>query len=559
MDFHARRMRTSVRFTFSRMEPVGGSISSALKTLIVASGFLMLHGCADEPTALRPGLPQPLSSVANAVQDVPAVTIDLPATPRPWDTSSVALALAITAGEGRAVIALKNLGSARALQTGIRAGVSSVAIQQGIELLQARGVEIIDVLAHIGAVRVRLAPALVAPLRDHPLVDFIEPRQYGEIAAQTTPWGITLVRAPEAWSITTGGGAKILVIDTGHDQGHEDLPAVPSLNCAGAYGGCSDGNGHGTHVLGIATARNNTLGVVGVAPGLGNSDVYVYAACTSTGSCPTDDVTAGINSGIFTTDVISLSLRQPYDAAQASAVAQAWLNNIVLVAAAGNNGGNSVIYPAVYTNVIGVSGVNEDKSFANPAPCGHSSNWGSHVDLSAPFTANSTYPNNNYVSLCGTSMATPHVSGAAALLFSQNPTWTNQQVVDRLFATSEDRGDRGRDDLFGYGIVDAAEAVGVQPPPPLSVSIDGPTQIEPGATCTWYAVVGNGTSPYSYQWTASQMAPSSGTDYYFTASKDAGSFATSWPLKVVVTDAVGGQGEHEITVYEDPSAGLCPF
>jgi hypothetical protein len=65
--------------------------------------------------------------------------------------------------------------------------------------------------------------------------------------------------------------------------------------------------------------------------------------------------------------------------------------------------------------------------------------------------------------------------------------------------------------------------------------------------------------PYSYQWTASQMAPPSGSDYYYTASKDAGSFATSWSVKVVVTDAANGRGESEIIVYENASAPVCPI
>jgi hypothetical protein len=113
--------------------------------------------------------------------------------------------------------------------------------------------------------------------------------------------------------------------------------------------------------------------------------------------------------------------------------------------------------------------------------------------------------------------------------------------------------------LQNNGATNVTRTSGYPPGPSFPVSIDGPTQIQPGGTCAWYAVVTGGTAPYSYQWTANQMAPSSGSDYYFTGSKDSGSFATSWLLKVVVTDAVGGQGEHEITVYEDPSAMACAF
>ncbi|MBA4156735.1 MAG: S8 family serine peptidase [Gemmatimonadetes bacterium] len=159
-------------------------------------------------------------------------------------------------------------------------------------------------------------------------------------------------------------------------------------------------------------------------------------------------------------------MRQPYDAAQANAIAQAWNNDIVIVAAAGNDQGRTQVYPARYTNVVGVSGVQRNKSFASTSPCnGARSNYGPHVDLSAPFWALSTVPTNRYederAGWCGTSFATPHVAGAAALVRAKNPTWTNRQVVDRLFATAEDRGSPGRDEYYGYGIVDAAAALGI--------------------------------------------------------------------------------------------------
>ena len=300
------------------------------------------------------------------------------------------------------------------------------------------------------------------------------------------------------------------MIDVGHTQGHEDLPAVPSANCSGQYGGCDESYslGHGSHVLGIWTARNNAVGVVGVAPGVANADVYVYGACDNLGECYSTSVAAGINAGIWTADVINLSLQMPYDAATANAVAQAWNNDIVLVASAGNNMGPTVVYPAGYANVVGVSGVRTDGSFASWSLCvlpgggSASSNYGSHVDLAAPFWALSAVPSgyqDETDGWCGNSMATPHVSGAAVLLRSQHPTWTNQQVVERLFATAEDRGATGRDNYYGYGIVDAAEAVGyIPPPPPFYVYAEAPGLVTVKRT---YSLNGSASEPASgWQW-----------------------------------------------------------
>jgi subtilisin family serine protease len=491
---------------------------------------------------------------------VPAVKIDLPPAPRAWDRDPAALAQAVANGGGYAVVAFKEPGSARALATGPRGAVTAGTVRAGLELLERSGAEVVELLDAIGAARVRITPQAAAELAGHPLVDFVEPRQHGELLAQTTPWGITLVGAPSFWSATgvTGSGAKVEIIDTGHQQNHVDLPAVPTANCSGAYGGCDDGSGvswHGTHVLGIVAARNNTDGVVGVAPGIANADVYMYGACDSSyGSCPTDYVTAGINAGIWNVHVMNLSLSQPYDAAQATAIAQAWSNGIVIVAAAGNNLSNTTIYPAAYTNVIGVSGVNSDKSFAASGTTGCSgySNYGSHVDLAAPFSAYSTLGVNTYGTLCGTSMASPHVTGVAALLKSQNPSWTNQQIVDSLFARAEDLGTAGQDVYFGYGLVRP-----VRPVSAPTANITGTTSITSAGTYTWQANAAGGNSSYTYSWeyrvqgAGTWTAVGTGSSYSRTVALTDPSFE----LRVTVTSAgLTGSDTHLVQVVSGTGA-----
>jgi minor extracellular protease Epr len=485
-----------------------------------------------------------------APQNVPRTRIDLPPRPRPWDASTAALANAIAAGEGYAVVAIKEPASAPTLRTGVREAVSARTVSDGLALVRGRGIEVFDVLDRLGMVRVRGAPALIAALRGHPLVDFVEPRQYGSIAAQTgtqiRPWGITMVRAPVAWQLTRGGTVTFEIIDTGHEWGREDLPFPPFENCNGVYGGCNDGpdTWHGTHVFGILAARDNSVGVVGVAPGVADASAFLYGACLSSGpsagSCPTDEVTAGINAGIWTVRVMNLSLTQPYDAAQASAVAMAWGNDdIVIVAAAGNNIGYvDPVYPASYTGVIGVSGVLSNKVFASSSVCGTFSNNGPMVDLAAPFEAYSTWGAAGYETACGTSMATPHVAGAAVLVRAAYPTWNNTQVESRLFSSAEDLGLAGRDDHYGHGLVDAAAAVGYP-----RVSIVGPTSVRPRVACYWYSTVEAGTPPYSYSWSA-PGGFSTSSDFTYT---NQGSNFTIW-LTVRTAEGRSVQVSQPVTV-----------
>jgi serine protease len=539
--------RTKQAFTFTR----------SLLLLMVAAA------CSDMPVS--PGSPAAggesapsLSASARSPRDVPAVRIDLPASPRAWDRDPAALESAIVTGSGYAVVAFKEPGSARALATGHRGAVTAGTVRAGLELLQRNGAEVIELLDAIGAAQVRIAPARAVELARHPLVDFVEPRQYGHVEAQTTPWGITMVGAPTFWSTNTGTGAKVEIIDTGHQQNHVDLPAVPSANCSGLYGGCNDASTaswHGTHVLGIVAARNNVDGVVGVAPGITGANTYMYGACDDYGSCPTDEVTAGINAGIWNVHVMNLSLRQPYDAAQATAVSQAWSSGIVIVAAAGNNLSNTVLYPAAYTNVVGVSGVNSNKTFAASGTTGCSgySNYGSHVDLAAPFSAYSTVGINTYGTLCGTSMATPHVTGVAALLRSANPTWTAQQTVDSLFARAEDLGAAGKDIYFGYGLVRVTRPVSSS----VSASISGSDYLLAGETGYWTATASGGNGTYSYQW---QYKTVIGTTWSNVGTNSPnysrGAGLRSFQLRVIVTSNGASTTSPVFDVYVE-SEPMC--
>lgn len=264
------------------------------------------------------------------------------------------------------------------------------------------------------------------------------------------------IDAPEAWAISKGTGVRVAVIDTGIDYTHPDLAA----NYAGGFdfvnndGDPMDDHGHGTHVAGtIAAALNNPTGnpaeeegVVGVAP---NAQILAYKVCRGDGTCDDFAIEQAIARAV--TDgakVINMSL----GAAQVSgtlndAVQDAWNAGLVIVAGAGNDGTTARFYPAAFDNVISVGAFDEDDRRAS------FSNYGDWVDISAPGNVIlSTYPlaacalsntpgdTGCYNWLSGTSMATPHVSGAAALVWSRSDVTTNSQVVDILLNSADPQG-----------------------------------------------------------------------------------------------------------------------
>ena len=266
-----------------------------LAVLPLALGIL--GGCSERPTA--PNRPAArhfsLGLRTGDPVDVPSVRIDRPPHLRTWDTSDVALVAAIAAQDGHAVLGIKETTSTRAIDGGLRGAVTAATVRASVDALRAQGLEIVQLYDALGAVHVRMDPMLAPALRQHQYVDYVEPRQWFQVAgvplrrtaspkailSQSVPWGISMVRAPSAWAITRGSGTVIELIDTGHDRGHEDLPLVPLNHCAGYYGGCDDAFPipHGTHVLGIWTARDNAVGVIGVAPDINDGDVYSYGAC----------------------------------------------------------------------------------------------------------------------------------------------------------------------------------------------------------------------------------------------------------------------------------------
>jgi hypothetical protein len=454
------------------------------------------------------------------LNDVAELIVDAPPEPRAWDQSDSALVEALGRSDHKAYVAFKRPGSQKFLETqhlavqepwnpkrmvnkGVRAAIDVGTIRAGLALVEAKGGTASSYLNSIGVAIVTIDPGQGPELRASPLVDYVEPilAEY-ELAAstsqstipragfftQTTGWGITAVHASTAWSMSTGTGAKLLIIDTGHQQSHEDLDGVPTGNCF--MRGCTEGDAnypHGTWVSGVAIARNNSIGLVGVAPGLNSSDVFYYGACNNpTHTCYGDSVAVALNwaaSNLGSNAVIIISVvSSTNDLAVSNAIAAAWAAGHVLVAPVGNAINNVTKYPAANSNVLGVSGLNSDLSFAaeNTAACDSTwSNYGSFVDISGPFDAYTTQPTNGYVTKCGTSFAAPHVAGAALIARALHPTWTNYEVVGNIISTAQHVGGSAYDQYTGYGMVRADLAAGVWP---LSVTA---SQVSGHPRLTW--------------------------------------------------------------------------
>jgi thermitase len=284
------------------------------------------------------------------------------------------------------------------------------------------------------------------------------------------------IDAPEGWdaagigSFPGSGGAKVGIVDTGIHAAHPDLggkvaDCAQSRGLLGIFAGrivegqCADDNGHGTHVAGTVSANaNNGVGVAGVSF---NSPL---AICRALGGPLGTGTTADVANCIrWTHDkgarVISMSLGGGASSTLQSAVNYAWesggANGSVLIAAAGNDGDATLNYPAAYPNVVSVAATDHNDQRAS------FSNANADVEVAAPgVNILSTWNNGGYNTISGTSMATPHAAGVAAVIRALNPSLSASATVTRLDAATDDLGAGGRDTSFGFGRVNLLKAAG---------------------------------------------------------------------------------------------------
>jgi major intracellular serine protease len=235
------------------------------------------------------------------------------------------------------------------------------------------------------------------------------------------PKGIELIAAPKIWEKSKGKGITVAILDTGCDVTHPDLSEriIGGRNFTDDDNGnpdvYTDYNGHGTHVAGTIAAVQNGTGVVGVAP---EASLLILKVLDKNGSGQYDWIINGINYAVEQkADIISMSLGGPEDVSELHQVIQkAIAKQILVVCATGNEGdgqesSDELSYPGAYNEVISVGAINLQRRSSE------FSNSNNEVDLVGPGEEIlSTYLNGKYAKLSGTSMATPHISGALALI-----------------------------------------------------------------------------------------------------------------------------------------------
>jgi thermitase len=264
------------------------------------------------------------------------------------------------------------------------------------------------------------------------------------------------------------GGVKVGIVDTGIRATHEDLlgkladcaassSSSPTLTGPIKEGACADDMGHGTHVAGLITAdANNGRGVAGVA--FDSPLAVCKPAGGLLGEGTTDDVANCIT---YLADkgakVISLSLGGIASRTLQNAVRYAAARDVLMVAAAGNEGDASLDYPAAYAEVVSVAATDNNDRRA------WFSNANGDVEIAAPgvdVLSTSNASDGAYDALSGTSMATPQVAGVAAIIRTTHPDFTAEQARAKLDASVDDLGPPGRDPQYGFGRVNLLKAAG---------------------------------------------------------------------------------------------------
>lgn len=273
-------------------------------------------------------------------------------------------------------------------------------------------------------------------------------------------WGLQDIHIPEIHKQTLGEGIKIAVIDSGKSEHSEVAEAILGAKNFSDSPLIEDRNGHGTFVSGIIAARQNSDGIIGVAP---KAMLYFAKATGDSGSGDPSALVNGIDWAIQQgVDIISISAGMFFDFKPLhQVIKKAYQKNIIVIAAVGNSASRyyDVAFPARYPEVIGVAAYDQRRQVAP------FSSRGVNVDFAFPgVNIYSTYLNNGYASMNGTSFSCPLMAGVCALILSKHrqtptdttPCETPSQMMEHLKKYAKKLGSQNE---TGFGVVDLEELI----------------------------------------------------------------------------------------------------
>lgn len=428
-----------------------------------------------------------------------------------------------------------------------------------------------------------------------PEVEYAEPDYF--VRASVTPndpsygqlWGMNQgndfdIDAPQGWDVFTGNpNFVVAVIDTGIQRTHPDLAANTWVNPGEVAGNGvdddgngfiddlygwdfvnndnnpMDDNGHGTHCAGtIGAVGNNGIGVVGV---VWNTKL---AACKFLNSGGSGSISAAVSSLQY---CVGKGIKVSNNSWGGGGFSQSMVNALnssaaighIFVAAAGNGGYNndtSPSYPASYTNpnVIAVAATASNDTLASFSQYGATS-----VDVGAPgVNIYSTYPTNSYASLSGTSMATPHVAGVVTAVYGQNPSWTYQQVRDRIYSTVRPVAALNGRCVTGGMVNLQAALVNNNTVPTISLTAPSSNLTVNAGTVINYAATANdaqdGNISANIRWSSSLQGPLAvGTSFSFSTL-----MVGTHVITASISDSIGSTATATRTVVVNAIAGALP-
>jgi len=443
-------------------------------------------------------------------------------------------------------------------------GVSDTRVDTYVELsriVTMNGGKIVNTVSNkeaiwavVADVPFDLIPSFECKMKSTGLVKYVEPNfKFQAYVVPNDPhwpqqWGPQKMEADWAWNTTVGSNnVLVAIVDTGIDYTHPDLAAnyVPlGYDWVNNDTDPMDDDGHGTHCAGIIAAElNNGIGIAGLA----QVKIMAEKVFPNTGSGSSDWIANGIIDATDKgADIISMSFGSCfYSETLYNAVKYAYGKGVLLVAATGNDAISGTFYPAYFKEVVAVTATDP-----NDAPASFT-NFGTWVELAAPGVhIYSTVLNNSYAYRGGTSMAAPHVSGVAALIWSQFPGMTRDQVRIRLRKTADDLGQLGFDKYYGYGRVNARKAVEQDLPVNdfLILNWERTPYAKSGNVTINATVLNYGTGPPAIAMVLLSI-DGSWVDWRFLLlfGGESTTVGFSWP--------VPSTGVHNVTVYISPMSG----